>query len=180
MNLSRGSSSFGGLFFNRGKTTIFKTDDTRYCPYFPAEEYIAHLRAPTGDQRAFSGEHSHPFECGEWIVAHNGIITNYEKFSCDRNVVDSSVIPQELEIQGFDCFSKFNGTWACWMYKKSTKELFITRSDNTLFYNPLNGDFSSVQIEGYEPLPEHKVFKILPTGIEEVFSYKTKPLYFVP
>lgn len=184
LNLTRGASAFSGLFFNKDKMTLLKTEDTRYCPYFAADSYLGHLRAPTGNSRSFSTIHSHPFEYGDWIVAHNGIITNYEElikdFNCkDRFKVDSSLIPYFLHIQGFEAFNKLKGTWACWMYNTQLKTLHITRSDNTLFIN-FDGGFSSAPIEGYAPLPERKVFKLNGNSYEHCFSYNTKPTYFVP
>jgi len=188
LNLTRGASAFSGLFFNKGKMTILKTEDTRYCPFFPADLYLGHLRAPTGNTREFSSIHSHPFEYGDWIVAHNGILTNYDELKelvLDGNKrfeVDSSLIPYYLHYYGMAAFDRFKGTWACWMYNKALKTLYVTRSDNTLFFNPLNGDFSSAQIEGYIALQERRIFKIhQDTGsYEQVFLYNTKPTYFVP
>ena len=188
LNLTRGASAFSGLFFNRGKASVFKTEDTRYCPYFPADEYLGHLRAPTGSSREFSTVHSHPFEYRDWIVAHNGIITNTKVLTDAINgtekdyyyQVDSSLIPVLLHWRGWEAFNMLRGTWACWMYNRSTKEMYITRSDNTLFVNPDTGDFSSAPIEGYDPLPERKVFKLTGKTYEQVSSYNTKPTYFVP
>lgn len=170
--------------------TVLKTEDTRYCPYFAADSYLGHLRAPTGNSRAFSTIHSHPFEYGDWIVAHNGIITNHDSLvESVHNIegkerdyhyqVDSSLIPYLLHWHGFEAFNKLKGTWACWMYNTQLKALYITRSDNTLFID-FDGGFSSAPIEGYIPLPERKIFKLNGKSYEHSFSYNTKPTYFVP
>lgn len=190
-NLERGASSFGGLFLRGDNITITKSTYTKAPPRVHASTYLGHLRAPTGDCRQFSSIHSHPFEYKEWVVAHNGILTNFNNLlrdmpsslnAGDQFQVDSSVIPYYLHAYGFNAFEKFKGTWACWMYSKETKELFVTRSDNTLFFDPRNGDFSSKQLEHYMPLAERKIFKIHEdTGsYEEIHSYNTKPLYFIP
>jgi glucosamine 6-phosphate synthetase-like amidotransferase/phosphosugar isomerase protein len=192
-NLERGASSFGGLFIGGDNITITKTTYTKAPPRLHASLYLGHLRAPTGDCREFSSIHSHPFEYGEWIVAHNGILTNFNDlkmsmpsslgFEGNQFQIDSSVIPYYIHAYGFSAFEKFKGTWACWMYNKATKELFVTRSDNTLFIDVRNGDFSSKQLENYTPLPERKIFKIKgdnASHYEEIHSYNTKPLYFIP
>jgi predicted glutamine amidotransferase len=190
-NLERGASSFGGILLRDVNYTVIKSNYTKAPPKIHANEYLGHLRAPTGDCRQFSATHSHPFEYKDWVVAHNGILTNFNELLAQmpNNIndpeifqVDSSIIPYYLHAYGFSAFDKFKGTWACWMYQKESDELFVTRSDNTLFTDPMNGDFSSKQIEGYVPLAERKVFKIhRETGVyEEVHSYNTKPLYFIP
>jgi predicted glutamine amidotransferase len=144
---------------------------------------LGHLRAPTGNSRNFDLINSHPFEYEDWLVAHNGIITNFDKINHWNFKVDSNVIPYFLSLRGFDAFNLFEGTWACWMYNKKEKQLYVTRSDNTLFYNPSNGHFSSKNPENnFYALEQKKVFKIHASSnyYEPVFEYKPKTLYFTP
>ncbi len=64
--------------------------------------YLGHNQAPTSSAREWNEHTSHPFISGDWIVAHNGIITNYnelidEYIPCHNNPVDSSIIPTLLD-----------------------------------------------------------------------------------
>ena len=61
--------------------------------------YLGHTQAPTSSVRKFSPATSHPFTCGTWVVAHNGVLTNDVrlkktlKSGTPYSDVDSSVIP---------------------------------------------------------------------------------------
>ena len=43
--------------------------DREYC-------YLGHNQAPTSSERKWHENTSHPFLYGDWIVAHNGVLTN--------------------------------------------------------------------------------------------------------
>ena len=63
--------------------------------------FLGHNQAPTQTGRRFSESTSHPFQYGDWIVAHNGIISNFEELIKDEvpmhnDAVDSSIIPAIL------------------------------------------------------------------------------------
>lgn len=64
--------------------------------------YLGHNQAPTSSAREWKEKTSHPFRYGDWVVAHNGVLTNYneliDEYLPDHdNPVDSSVIPALLE-----------------------------------------------------------------------------------
>ena len=40
---------------------------------------LGHNQAPTSAQRAYHEMTSHPFRSNDWIVGHNGVITNYKE-----------------------------------------------------------------------------------------------------
>ena len=87
-NKQRGNFSYGHLFAKRkdGSMHIKKVEgvvdldlmeslqeDTDY------DIFLGHTQAPTSSERDFSPQTSHPFECGNWIVAHNGVLSNFEQ-----------------------------------------------------------------------------------------------------
>ena len=47
--------------------------------------YLGHLQAPTGSNRKWSEETTHPFHIGAWIIAHNGVITNQDSLIKEYN-----------------------------------------------------------------------------------------------
>jgi glucosamine 6-phosphate synthetase-like amidotransferase/phosphosugar isomerase protein len=139
--------------------------------------YCGHYQAPTSSARKWKPETSHPFEFGDWIVAHNGVITNVEELQqkyapSSEIIVDSNIIPMLLthfETDASDAYmpnevavklalEKICGTFALWIINKKTKRCFVARQGSTLFLNNKTGSFSSVEcksanwmqaIEGY-------------------------------
>jgi glucosamine 6-phosphate synthetase-like amidotransferase/phosphosugar isomerase protein len=186
-NTVRGFSSFGGVFQRNNKHTVYKTDDVDTKINIVADLYLGHLRAPTGIGLTFTPIRCHPFEYRNWLVAHNGILTNHRELTPDHirdnhtYEIDSSVIPFQLHLHGYRCFEKFKGTWACWMYNILTRQLFITRSDNTLFVDPKTADFSSTATNNCnQSISPRIVYEVRENELIEVHSYQTKPLYFIP
>ena len=183
LNLERGSSSFGALAISHNGIAVYKTNDLENLPTFKGVNLLlGHLRAPTGDSREFSLTNSHPFEYGEWLVAHNGIITNFKELNTMGFKVDSNIIPYLLHTEGFKAFEKLQGTWACWMYNTREKQLYVTRSNATLFVNLTTGDFSSKKPDNsaFYQIQQEKIFKIHMDSkyVEPILDYQAKPLYF--
>lgn len=182
-NKRRGIYSFGSLYVAADKEIyVSKNKGTRSLTgdYAFSEEftwYFGHTQAPTSKQREFSPRTSHPFEDMYHIVAHNGVLENYEEIERDHlvnhlNPVDSSVIPALIGMTlDFDedvmtiednidirktgemfaiekAFSQLKGTFACWIYSKLTGCTYLTRSGSTLYGNIGTGEFSSVKVKG--------------------------------
>lgn len=160
----------------------------------PYDFVLLHTQAPTSSIREWSAETSHPFECGNWIVAHNGIISNFEKLKrqyvniTHHNEVDSSIIPALL-----DCFESkgvnghemliikevaelLEGTFACWIYSKITGQVYIIRCSSTLFADNY-GNFSSVVFDNSFPLNEGVVYK-LNNGLHTMTKFKYNSPFF--
>ena len=134
--------------------------------------YTGHIQAPTGVDR-FSKSSIHPFEYGNYIVAHNGVLTNFEELKEKYNYkdhtsnVDSSIIPRLIDnccekksppqcseaIK--EALSQLNGTFSNWIWNAQYFELYIARLSSTLFYK--DGDFSSVQVGDMIEVPERKI-----------------------
>lgn len=157
--------------------------------------YLGHTQAPTSCEREFSSSTTHPFICEEWIVAHNGVLTNCDKIKRkinDKtlyNNVDTSLIPSlihtfykqvEDEIEAItDALSFIEGTFGLWIHNKYSGNTYIARCGSTLYGNYLNNDFSSIQTRGMQELEEGTLYILTPEGITEVGGFDTKSPFLI-
>lgn len=149
--------------------------------------YLYHSRGPTVETKEFNETNNHPFFYGDWIVAHNGIISNFEKLGKEHfskenfeGRTDSCIIPRVLDLFGLQGLSKLEGTLAIWAYNIRTKNTFITRNSCTLYANVETGDFCSTMFEGSKMLDEGAIYRITKDNhlvIEAKFA--TKSPYFI-
>lgn len=160
---------------------------------FEALYYLYHSRGPTTETNGFIEENNHPFFYNDWIVAHNGIISNFEYLWKEYEIgditgkTDSCIIPRILtkELTIEKALEKLKGTFALWMYNKSSNELYITRCGSTLFINKGTGDFSSTPFKDSEPLDEGVIYRINykvnknNTYTEPICKYKINSPYFI-
>lgn len=159
--------------FNR----VMSSDDIKDLPC--NMYYLGHFQAPTSCARSWKAETSHPFESGDWIVAHNGVISNFEelkeKYTIDPTVVvDTHIIPillarrsaengsEQLSEQIAAILSQLQGTFALWIVNSKTRQIFIARQGSTLWANPLTGSFSSVECKsnGWFEIPEGFIYEL--------------------
>lgn len=189
-NKQRGTFSYGHLFAKRkdGAMHIKKTEgvveldlmeslqeDTDY------DIFLGHTQAPTSSERDFSPQTSHPFEYGNWIVAHNGVLSNFEQLKLEKVPwlecnVDSSVIPALLHeynttFTGIELISHvlgmLEGTLGVWIYDKVDKKVYLARSGSTLFANLNTGDFSSIKVNDFTELHENVIYELAISGIAD-------------
>ena len=184
-NKERGNFSHGffftkpdGSMFIRKGSGEYSTEDERVWGH-DAEysTFLGHTQAPTSSTRNFKPTTSHPFEYGSFIVAHNGVLENYDDIVDDIlvghiNAVDSSLIPALIsflfefpepqsatdklvnsnkteEVLAIEgACNTIKGTFACWIYSKLTGCTYLVRSGSTLFANIETGDFSSIRVPG--------------------------------
>jgi len=133
--------------------------------------FTGHVQAPTSSVRKWSEETSHPFITNNWMVIHNGVLTNYKQLNqqyCKKNTnpVDTSTIVEMLEKQKGDevsaikkTISKLEGTFALLIINKHSKSFYITRQGSTLFFDD-NGSFSSTKTGNMVEVPEGRIYKI--------------------
>ena len=152
--------------------------------------YLGHNQAPTSSAREWKENTSHPFRYGDWVVAHNGILTNYEELIDEYlpdhdNPVDSSVIPalldefeynlgpcedSDTEIQNIlYTIEKLKGTFALWVVNIKTMNVYIARQGSTLFYKDTN--VSSIKGEGYEEVKEGILYGYTSEGLVELDTF---------
>ncbi len=142
--------------------------------------FVGHVQAPTSDIREWSVETSHPFETSNWLVFHNGVLTNHKEL--DKTVkVDTQCIVNLLEecndIQSV--VNKLKGTFALYIINKKTQERFILRQGSLLHYNA-QGDVSSLFVDGMKIIPEGVIMKYTDSGWTEYSKFNTQsPFIFL-
>jgi glucosamine 6-phosphate synthetase-like amidotransferase/phosphosugar isomerase protein len=168
--------------------------------------YMGHTQAPTSAERSYTVTSTHPFEHGWFIVAHNGVLENHEAIQeehlqsaegdCDGMIfnsmeskVDSSVIPALIDELYVGCdvlaineaFSLIKGTFACWVYSKHTKSVYLVRSGSTLFGNDATGSFSSIAVPevASSELSEGLIYKVTTAGLSDVGKFKKSSPFFI-
>ena len=207
-NKERGTFAYGALFLSHSYDASMKVEGTvelsknmtinnRDVYMKPSEfyYYMGHTQAPTSSKRTHNEATSHPFMCGSWTVAHNGVLTNDIKLKgkiLDKrnfNEVDSSVIPalleqysEEMENEvGIICevLSKLEGTFGLWIYNKLTHNIYFARSGSTLYANILDNTVSSLPDEGMESLEEGVLYLVTPEGLTSVGGFTKNSPFFI-
>jgi len=156
--------------------------------------YLGHVQAPTSSCRDWSTETSHPFEVGDWVVAHNGVLENDKQLKCDHsltysNPVDSFVIPAMLNSMDVGdpirCISEtsslLKGTFACWIYNKHYNKFYLIRSGSTLYHDPERAAISSVSISSVaETIDEGIIYEMsVDEGIYPVGKFTTNSPFLI-
>lgn len=139
--------------------------------------FLGHNQAPTSSVRDYDKLTSHPFVAHNWVVAHNGVLTNHKEINkkhCawNKNPVDTSCIPNLLHALETkhpatleqdiiaEALSMLEGTFALWIHNEKTHHTFVARQGSTLFANPNTGDFCSIESKGWVEVPEGNVYDI--------------------
>lgn len=175
-NLDRGYYSSGSLIIDELKFCESKKVQGQFKTVPILENlsntnnlyYLYHSRGPTTETLTFEEKDNHPFLYRDWVVAHNGIISNFEALKSKHFAneifetnTDSSIIPRMLYKFGFkEGLSQLKGTFAIWTYNTTTGDIYIARSSCTLYANLQTGDFSSTQFEDSDMIKEGTVYKI--------------------
>lgn len=191
-NNARGNFAYSHCFINSKNTASFHIKKFNKLPKIndiadvdTNVYHLGHFQAPTSSVRAWKEETSHPFEHGDWIVAHNGVLTNFEELTAEyapmQNIkVDSALIPLMLSNHTFEMdtkqkdaamienavktvLEKIKGTFALWIINRKHKRLFIARQGSTLFANANTGSFCSVECksEGWSEMSEGYIYEVL-------------------
>ena len=206
-NKERGSFAFGGLFLSysydacvhiKGKAMLHENMDiTNHSVRMKPKDFyyfLGHTQAPTSSIRMFTTETSHPFTCGTWVVAHNGVLTNDKKLKKKikdpntYNEVDSSVIPALLsygadtnqdEVSNIcNVLSDLEGTFGLWIYNKVTHNVYLARSGSTLYANFLTNSFASMPRNGFITLEEGTLYLMTKEGLTSVGLFSNNSPFF--
>ena len=207
-NKERGTFAYGSLFLSYSYDATMKSPGTVDLSknmiinnidiqMKPSEFYyfLGHTQAPTSSQREYNELTSHPFQWGDWVVAHNGVLTNDIKLKAkiqnksSFNEVDSSVIPALLEQYSedddnevsiiCDVLSKLQGTFGLWIYNKESHNVYVARSGSTLYANILDNTVSSLPDEGLDPLEEGVLYIVTPEGLTSVGGFTNNSPFFI-
>lgn len=125
-----------------------------------------HTQAPTSANREFAIETAHPFSAGNYILAHNGVLTNWKSDKYDA-LLDSHAIALKLaayEKSPYasdavrDVSDSLEGTFGCWIYHTGFQKLFVVRSGSTIWMKGC--EFSSVKPDepGWSEVKEGVVY----------------------
>ena len=196
VNRERGNFSSGIFYcYNNANYKIIKKKgninwNKTKLPDEKGHLYLGHNQAPTETGRDWKEEYSHPFWSGDWVVAHNGILTNHnelidEYIPAHDNPVDSSVIAAlldefeythgpcedtETEIQNIlYTIEKLKGTFALWIVNIKTMNIYIARQGSTLFYKDAN--ISSIKGKGYKEVSEGILYNFSYEGLTELDGF---------
>ena len=156
--------------------------------------FLGHTQAPTSSQRVFSPATSHPFQYKNWIIAHNGVLTNdreLKKLIKDKrayNVVDSSIIAPLIDLKVKEmkdevagicrALSMLKGTFGLWIYDQSASNIYLARSGSTVFANFITNDFSSLEEEDFVALEQGVLYLLTKEGLTSVGTFKTNSPFF--
>lgn len=200
INKTRGNFAHGHLFYNEKKYIVEKfygngtyaklQKNPHSFKYKQYNMYIGHTQSPTGSVRDFNEDTTHPFTSNTWVIGHNGVLNNFRKLIDSHlpshdNMVDSSIIPALLEKQ-YNIYNKdpdvtvkevlesLSGTYALFIYKKRTNELYIARSGSTLFMSKNTPEFSSVNYNDMKSLPDNTLYKLNGNKFDQISQLKNR------
>jgi glucosamine--fructose-6-phosphate aminotransferase (isomerizing) len=160
--------------------------------------FLGHTQAPTSSQRAFSPTTSHPFQFKDWLIAHNGVLTNHKELKQliankkSYNVVDSSIIAPLLDmhlkkhgdeiLSIIKTLSLLKGTFGLWIYNQKSGNIYIARSGSTLYADFLNNEFSSLPNpdNGFVEVEQGLLYLLTKEGITSVGKFATNSPFFNP
>ncbi len=201
VNRVRGNFA-SGVFYTNGKNYDWqKTQDCFDWNKIKLDEsyiHLGHNQAPTSSERLWKEHNSHPFVKDNWIVAHNGVLTNFQELKKQylpehENIVDSSIIPALLHYfenkSGWSCSSQekeqliiketlplLEGTYGVWIANIKTLNMYIARQGSTLFYD--DNSFSSVKGTNYEEVKEGTLYRFSKKGVTKVGEFACKSPFF--
>jgi len=159
--------------------------------------YLGHNQAPTSSERKWREHNCHPFVRNNWIVAHNGVLTNFKDLKerylpTHDNLVDSSIIPALLshfenmfdkatnneKEQELICFvlELLQGTFGLWIVNTDSYNIYVARQGSTIFYD--KNSFSSTKGEGYTEMKEGVLYKFNKKGLKSVDTFKQQSPFF--
>lgn len=165
LNYRRGAKRLGAITHSRNAltytegTSIFFPDDLVVRLMQPGGDYaLCHWQQPTGEDYF----EPHPFRCGDWLVAHNGVIHNFDTIANEIGLkewpwaTDSSIIPAVLnhfhalaglKETNWKVLNLLEGIFACWTFNIKTQEAYLFRWASPLFIDINFTYFSSVRLE---------------------------------
>ena len=201
-NRERGNFSTGLTWVNKNNKNydVIKNEGTvdlekLQLPYSKYKRYIylGHNQAPTSSERAWRDSTTHPFIYGDWIVAHNGVLTNFKQLVKDHlprhsSKVDSSIIPALLAENDFlmgppdegvekadevtniaSVLELLKGTFALWIVNTNSYNIYFARQGSTLFHKGTN--ISSIKGNDYKEVTEGIIYEYKDKGLEPVEGF---------
>jgi len=201
-NKKRGTFSFGCTLITTNETYVTYKQEGLYdtnsdtLNYKDINYYLGHTQAPTSCEREYRSITTHPFEEGDWQVAHNGVLSNFDHLKSKyvpwhTSKVDTSIIPALLnEFRNEDnnasaislltrVANLLEGTFALWILDKMHSHVYLLRSGSTLFLDPTMMKFSSVEFNEWEEVQEGIIYQYTTEGFTQVSTFESKCPFFM-
>lgn len=187
LNSTRGNRGFGGLSVSEDEEIIFRYSKLySKVLWIPQNKFLlCHLLAPTGEYARV-----HPFETDKFVLAHNGILLNYKKFTEYMiGPVDSQYLLGMISrYEGITleaiiwANSLIEGQRACWMWDRFAQRVYFWRVMSPLYFQVENDNivFSSKKILSSFMAEEGLVYSVgfdLILKEEEKFNFSTPYQY---
>lgn len=201
LNVYRGNFAAGHVYLDRPGKSIHISKfpgQVKYTkPSVTANYYMGHTQSPTGTVRDYHPSTTHPFETGNWLIAHNGVINNWKQLAetylpNHKCAVDTSIIPallemyiaarhtvEEIDVIVQKVLNMLSGTYGVFIYNKVYDALYIARCGSTMFYNDKNMVFSSSPAPGLDPLPEHVLYRIVNEKFTKIRALKNNSSFII-
>lgn len=200
-NKQRGKFAHGFLYLKRNgimhmkkrKGTCSLTGEYAWQHQLDYDTYLGHTQAPTSSQRKFRPVTTHPFDHGNFIVAHNGVLENHlelareHRIDHDRIEVDSQIIPMLLDdlYVGSDVLAiqetcnLLKGIFACWIFCKDTKLTYVVRNGSTLYTDKNKMTFSSTIFgKTKHEIDQGTIYCYTPEGLTPVEEFNADSAFF--
>ena len=201
-NKKRGKFAHGQLFVRRNGSMYVRKGEGEltlageYMWRHPEKYdiFLGHTQAPTSAHRDYSPLTTHPFECGNFVVAHNGVLENHMELAKEHGIdpdtikVDSQIIPALLDSMyvGSDVMAitevcnMLRGIFSCWIFIKSSKLVYIVRNGCTLYRDDNNNSFSSVKTDDINiEIPEGIIYCHTVEGLTQVGEFNSNNPFFI-
>lgn len=158
--------------------------------------FVGHTQAPTSRAQEFDAKTTHPFTKGSWTVAHNGVLTNFDRLKrhlpyTHHNPVDSSIIPALMDFYAprlvattpaeffIQILEMLEGTHTTWICDRLLNKIWLARCGSTLFANSTERTFSSVQLPGMVELEDGGLYEICKDAIKQVGNFNQKSPFYI-
>lgn len=192
----------GEIFKTDGSVTEFFTNNNTKVDLNGVNTLLMHTRHYTKGDPKYN-ENNHPFNTKNFILSHNGGISNDDeikkKFNIDTKIKCDSYIIVHLIQHFYDkndgdvikaiesTISELSGGFACWLYYKDDKTVYLFRSTNPLsyFYDeknskfyfastsmPINRSIQGINSRDIDELDTGKIFKITKSGLKKVGKFE--------
>lgn len=197
-NRVRGNFSMGVIQLNnkRGHTTTKRRGEIDFDTFKYVDDYrylIGHTQSPTSAKRTWEYDTSHPFQSGDWMIVHNGVLTNEPELrkavNCDTvNAVDSSLISSLLmkvtkesgiltndeQVKAIQLtLEALKGTFAVAIIYIPRNKVYIARQGSVLKYDNV-GNFSSIGSLDWNTLEEGTIMRLIGKKWSKVGNFETK------
>lgn len=199
-NKIRGNFSHGFLFVSKNRKTYIRKGpglhdlktEKDWISSNRYNLYLGHTQAPTSSKRTFSDKTTHPFISDKFVIAHNGVLENHSELCKSKHInvpeIDSEaicILLNELYL-GDDIavikelFSQLLGTFACWIYSKTSSKCYLVRSGSTLFFNDIKTEFSSTKTDTHTiPASDGVIYEYTPEGYTSVENFSSNSAFFM-